>query len=41
LAPIPHANQPLSLLHDETEVIRCAKSFTHSGDLPHAVGGSQ
>src|SRR4030095_11616431 len=41
LAAIPDANQPHSLLHDEPEVIRCAKRFAHSGDLGKAVGGAR
>jgi hypothetical protein len=41
LAPIPVANQPDSLLHDATEVIRYAKSFALSAvvSLPPAAGG--
>jgi hypothetical protein len=37
LALILHASQPLSLLHDEPEVIRSAKSFAHSGNFGFTV----
>ena len=39
LASIPDARQPHSLLHAESEVIRCAKRFAHSGDRPDRTQG--